>query len=328
MTHHREAELVGRPRQVVHTGEDHRRRHRQAVAGQQLVQVDLVGAADHRDRVVDDRHAFLRGAPGEAVGVVVDRGRLADEQRVELGQPRQVAPGDRLDLDAELLGDPRPVLDAGAARRRQRLVGIVEHGEGIARRRPVLLRAPLAGRMGVQRRYGRRRARSSTAWSPASAARRRICGRPLTVSTVTSSTGQRYQSNRSRPKRSKRGSSTAPKKTRMRVGTVLSSAAGERLGQRIVEFGQRLGVKLARAEVDHRLDRGDDPMAARLGEQRAIVAAALVGEGARQVDDLRPIAGEQAGPRQVIPGGDDLVRRIGVRKILRRIDENDPVGHG
>ena len=79
--------------------------------GHQLVQVDLVGAADHRDRVVDDRHALLHRAAREAVGVVVDRRRLADEQRIELGEPREVAAGDRLDLDALLLGDPRPVLE-------------------------------------------------------------------------------------------------------------------------------------------------------------------------------------------------------------------------
>ena len=101
--------------------------------------------------IVDDRHAFLHGAAGEAIGVIVDRRGLADEQRVELGQARQVAAGDRLDLDAELLGHPRPVLDGGAARRRHGLLGVVEHGEGIARRGAVLLRAPLAGGVDVQR---------------------------------------------------------------------------------------------------------------------------------------------------------------------------------
>ena len=115
------------------------------------MQVDLVGAADHRDRIVDDRHTFLRGAPGEAIGVIVDRRRLADEQRIVLGQARQVAAGDRLHLDAELLGHARPVLDGGAVRRRHGFVGIVEHGKGITRRSTIFLRAPLAGGVDVQR---------------------------------------------------------------------------------------------------------------------------------------------------------------------------------
>ena len=50
LQHHREAERVGGADEIVHAADDHRRRHREAVAGQQLVQVDLVGAADHRDR--------------------------------------------------------------------------------------------------------------------------------------------------------------------------------------------------------------------------------------------------------------------------------------
>ena len=151
LQHHREAELVGRAGKVVRPADDDGRRHGDAVRGHQLVQVDLVGAADHRDRIVDDRHALLHRPPGEAVGVVVDRRRLADEQRVELGEPRQVALGDRLDFDPELLGDARPMLERREARRRQLLVRIVKHGEGIARRRAVLLRAPFAPGVLVQR---------------------------------------------------------------------------------------------------------------------------------------------------------------------------------
>ena len=47
---------------------------------QKLVQIDLVGAADHRLWVVDDRHAFGSGALGEAISEIVDRGGRADEQ--------------------------------------------------------------------------------------------------------------------------------------------------------------------------------------------------------------------------------------------------------
>ena len=151
LQHHREAKLVGGADEIVLSGDDHRRRHGEAVPGHQLVQVDLVGAADHRDRVVDHRHALLHRAAREAVGVVVDRRRLADEQRIELGEPRKVAAGDRLDLDALLLGDPRPVLQGRQVGGRHRLVRIVEDGEGIARSGPVLLGTPFAAGMAVER---------------------------------------------------------------------------------------------------------------------------------------------------------------------------------
>ena len=107
--HHREAERVGGALDVGRVLDDDRLRHRQPGMRQPLPEIDLVGAADHRDRIVDDRHALHHGAAGEAVGVVADRGRLADEQRVELGQPGEILARDRLDLDAERGGELRPV---------------------------------------------------------------------------------------------------------------------------------------------------------------------------------------------------------------------------
>ena len=49
----------------------------------------------------------LRGPAGEAVGVVVDRRGLADEQRVELGEPEEVLAADRLGVEPQLRADPR-----------------------------------------------------------------------------------------------------------------------------------------------------------------------------------------------------------------------------
>ncbi|ESZ54201.1 hypothetical protein X729_29400 [Mesorhizobium sp. L103C131B0] len=47
--------------------------------------------------------------------------------------------------------------------------------------------------------------------------------------------------------------------------------------ERQLQFRQRVLVELALGQVDHRLDRRDDLVAARTGEQRGIIAAALVG---------------------------------------------------
>jgi hypothetical protein len=37
---------------------------------------------------------------------------------------------------------------------------------------------------------------------------------------------------------------------------------------------------------------------------------------------------EEFRPRQVVAGGDDLVRRVGVGKVAQMIDEYDPPVHG
>ena len=58
-----------------------------------LGEVDLVVALQDGVRVVDHHQSFGGGAPREAVGVVVDEGGVADEQRVELGQPADSPPG-------------------------------------------------------------------------------------------------------------------------------------------------------------------------------------------------------------------------------------------
>ena len=108
-----QAQLVHRPRQVGELGEHGGRRRRHLILAQELHQEHLVGAPDHGDGIVDDRHAFLPGAAGKAVGVIVDRGSLADEQAVVFGELGELAPGDGLDIYGELLRDARHVLDRG-----------------------------------------------------------------------------------------------------------------------------------------------------------------------------------------------------------------------
>ena len=99
-------------------------------------------------------------------------------------------------------------------------------------------------------------------------------------------------------------------------------------GQRLLQVGQRLLVELAFAQLEHRLDIRDDAVAARLGQQRGVIAVRLVVVGARQIDDLGAPAGrEQLRPREIVAGGDDLVRRLGVGEIARMVDENDPAVH-
>ena len=89
LQHARQAELAD---DVVgaRAAHDHRRRDREIEPLRELDEVDLVAAADDRFGIVDHHHAFGPRAAREAVGVVVDVGRLADEQRVELGDPAVV----------------------------------------------------------------------------------------------------------------------------------------------------------------------------------------------------------------------------------------------
>ena len=68
-------------------------------------------------------------------------------------------------------------------------------------------------------------------------------------------------------------------------------------------------------------------MAARLRQQRGVVALRLVGVGARQVEELRPADVEQARTREILARRDHLVGGVGVREVLGLVDQNDPAGH-
>ena len=96
----------------------------------------------------------------------------------------------------------------------------------------------------------------------------------------------------------------------------------------VLEFRQRVLVELLLAQLEHGLDGRHHAMAARLGEQRGVIALRLVGVGTSEIDELRPADLEQARPRQILGRGDDLVRGLGVRQIAGLVDEDDPAGHG
>jgi hypothetical protein len=56
------------------------------VALQQFMQIDFVGAAQDRGWIIDHRQPFLLGLARKLIGVMVDGGIGADEQRVEFRQ--------------------------------------------------------------------------------------------------------------------------------------------------------------------------------------------------------------------------------------------------
>ncbi len=96
----------------------------------------------------------------------------------------------------------------------------------------------------------------------------------------------------------------------------------------VLEIRQRVLVELLLAQLQHGLDGRHHAVAARLGEQRGVIALRLVGVGAGEVDDLRPPHVEQARPRQILARGDDLVRGLGVGQVAALVDKDDPAGHG
>ena len=324
LQHQREAERLRRDLEVGGAGDHHRRRHRHLVVGHQLVEIDLVGAADHRQRVVDDRHAFLLGAAREAVGVVGDRRGLADEQRIVVGEPGEILLGDRLDLDAHLFGDLRPVAQRLDLRRRQLLMRVDQRGEAVAGRRARLGVAPFAVGEGVERdqeprllvgAHARQRQqrdladrRPLRAFADGDLQRRR-------AEPVEQELGEAVPGLR-------RADAEEDRDARRKGAAEILAA----LVERHLQFRQRMLVELRLRQVDHRLDGRNDPVAARAGQQRGIVAAALVAVIVGKVDHLRPLPAKQRRVRQIVAVGDDLVRCRDLIEIALPSRQYDP-GH-
>ena len=90
---------------------------------------------------------------------------------------------------------------------------------------------------------------------------------------------------------------------------------GQLLGEDRVELGQREPVERLAAEVEDRLHRGDDLVAARLGEQRGVVAGAEIDAVAAQVDHPHRAGAEVLRPRDVDPRQpDQLAERFRERR--------------
>ena len=294
---------------------------------EKLVQIDLVGAADHRLRVVDDRHAFGSGALGEAIGETVDRSRRADEQAVEFGQFRELLAGDELDLDRLLFGDPLEMPERLGRGRRQVVLRIVQDGQRIAGDRPAARVAPVALGVAMQALVEEfRLVRPELGERPGA--------QPVDLPPLAGRYGD-FDRRAAVPVEQEPAESLeagildeAEAEQEVEGGVLGRLRLERRGGQRLLQLRQRLLVELELAQIEHRLDGRDHPMAARLGEQGSVIALGLVVVGARKIDDLRPSEpGEQFRPRQIVARRDDLVGRVGVGEVARLIDENDPAGH-
>ena len=121
------------------------------------------------------------------------------------------------------------------------------------------------------------------------------------------------------------GDAEADQQLELALGLVVGAARAAI--ELVLELRQRVLVELGLAQLQHGLDRRHHAVAARLRQQRGVVALRLVGVGARQVDQLRPAHVEQARTGEILARRDDLVRGLGVGKVFGLVDENDPAGH-
>jgi hypothetical protein len=95
----------------------------------------------------------------------------------------------------------------------------------------------------------------------------------------------------------------------------------------VLQFRQRVLIELRLAQLQHGLDRRDNPVPTRFRQQRGVIALRLIGIRPSQIDKLRPTDVEQARTREIFARRDHLVGGICVREVFGLVDQNDPAGH-
>ncbi len=96
---------------------------------QTLRQINLVGTAQNRKRVVDHHQPFGKGLAREAVGMMIHRRRFANKQRIKLRQAAVILFRYKLGIDVQLVGRFLELLQRLLARRRVFLFRVHQNGE-------------------------------------------------------------------------------------------------------------------------------------------------------------------------------------------------------
>ena len=273
---------------------------------EELGEVDLVGAAQDAHRVVDDDHALGVGATSEAVGEVVDARGGTDEQGIELGDVGVVVLADDPGVHAELARDALKARDGAIVGGRLGLVGIGEDGE-VVLGGAVAVRAPAAGEVGLGRLLGELLVGLGDLLAADGADADDLPAAVL-------ATGEAGAKERNREElMDARGEPIVA------LGHVVAEvdAEDEALGldgaealvDQLVELAGANADDLGALEILNRGDVGHGPMAAGGGEQRDVVAGALVAVRAAQVEGLDAATGPAIGIGEVVAGVDALDAR-------------------
>ncbi len=291
-----------------------------AVAVHQLRQVDLVGAAQDRLGIVHHHQALARAAAAEAVSVVVDRGGLADEQGVVLGDVAVVALVEEIHREAQVLRRLLELLEGAGVGRRLLLVLVDQDGEVVAGRVALAARAAAAGEVlarGLVEELMVRRRHLAHGYGV-----ERVDA-PLVAAPDELGLQQRRREQVEQGPRQPLVADVGAV-AEIDVEHVLAGAeARQALLDQLLDLVVEHRGAFRQLEVLHRGDVGQDLVAARTGQQGDVVAGGLVAEGAAQVVDAHAAQAGEGVLRQVVPGGDHVHAGNVHRPVAVLIDNDD-----
>ena len=105
---------------------DRTARCRDTMGAQQFGQIDLIGTTQDRFRVVDHGNAFFARTFGKAIGVMIQCGGFADQQRIEFRKMVEILGGDQFGLCPQITGGLNKQGQGVAVRWWQDRIGIIQ----------------------------------------------------------------------------------------------------------------------------------------------------------------------------------------------------------
>ncbi len=324
LEHDRIAQLLLDPLGATRVAHD-RLRTRHASLAEGLGEIDLVRAAQDRGRVIDHRDPLVPRLLGEPVGVVVEVGGLADEERIELHQPPEVPARDQLDGDIHVFPHAGELAQGPGIRGRQRIGGIVQDGQGVLRGTLRTRRRPSAPGELLERLL-----QSLPRVAPELADRHGMdrmdmpvgMGLDLhlqarTAEGIECPPGQLFEP----------GLVAAPEEDRQRPVSAFDAVVGHDLLQSRVQPRQRVAVQPLPVQVEHDLGRGNDAQALRFGQKRAVVPDTEILVVAAEVDDASCRRQARHGLANELARRDDVVIGLGGGEISCPVYHQDVSSH-
>ena len=301
-------------------------RHRYPVGLHQLRQVDLVGAAQDRARVIHHHHALLLRLAGELVGMVIQCGGLADKQTVVLAQAGVGITANLVHPNPQLAAGPDKTLQRRLITGRQRLFLVNQHGQFVA---VTAAAARISPDTGIELLQGLGKGIFLGPFQLLQGQRLQRFDGPLLAATelhLQQRTGQLIENLPPQVSQAFLGGMAEVQHQREAIAATALALHG--LVQRRFELTEMQAIKRLAAQVIHCSYGRQHPLPASFRQQGTVVAGAEVFIAAAQVDHLHFLVGtDRLLCLQILPGREQMAGGIVGGPVCRVVDQNNNLTH-
>ena len=300
--------------------------HRHPIGLHQLRQVDLVGAAQDRARVIHHHHALLLRLAGELIGMVIQRRGLADKQAVVFPQAGIGITTNLVHANTQLATGTDKPFQRRLVTGRQHLFLIDQHGQLVTVAAATARVAPDTGiellkRLGksiffraFELLQGQRFQRFDGPLLTATKIHLQQRARQL-IENLPTQIGQAFLG----------GMAEVQHQREVITATALALHG---LVQRRLKLAEMQAVECLAAQVIHRAHGWQHPLPTGFRQQGAVIARAQVFIAAAQVDHLHFLVGtDRLLCLQILPGREQMTGRIVGGPVCGVVDKNNDLTH-